>query len=436
METHFGRVKLDQLGASPSKNPYNGRTLSLPVSLANLSLMSWLAGSASGGSLTITAIISGLAALIGPSLALGRWIQERSVKHRCREEMEHSVALLAFIQKCPEILSVVGVPESPVRERTRAELTRSFSHIGVLLEKNAAKGSPPVEMAWPRKFLLLYAPRSWGAIFLHAIYNLLTVLGLSAIIEVFNDETDILSAVPNPWLVVTTVSWLFFFWLLWYVTTTKDRWDKTLPPEAARPQAHFLRVTPLSARELLARVTLAYGLYALVALLVVRGRVEAALWSDPLIASMLNLIPGQRIWGEILDIAATIVGPILAFLWAKAEFGSYGRRNWLPFPHNLRVLYRASEWQELFAQASFVIFSVYLALMLFRMHEILPIAARLLQREDTPFTGAFFAGASFGSVLQPILVSAISIYGSYRLGLIRYLSHREAQAQRPDWSSP
>lgn len=185
---------------------------------------------------TIPALVSGAVALIGPTLGLARWIQEKSTKHRSHDEMQRSRELFEFIRRYPKMSATAGSSGSAVLARAQVELAQSMTNIGNLLEKRALKAAPPNELAWPRSLLLLYAPRSWGATILHTLYYLFTSFSMLAIVALGNnDSTDtfewreFFGYFHNPLFWIGLSSWVIHLWLLWYAATTKDRWDGTLP---------------------------------------------------------------------------------------------------------------------------------------------------------------------------------------------------------------
>jgi len=202
---------------------------------------------------TITALVWGLVALISPALALTRWIQEKTTKHRSRDEIQRSRELFEFIRHYPKMSATAGSSRSAVLGRARAELAHSITNIDNLLEKAEIKAAPPNELAWPRRLLLLYAPRSWGAMALHTLYYLFATVSILAISALGNDdETDtfqwreFVTHFHNPLFWIGLSYWIIQLWLLWYAATAKDRWDGTLPIRADRKV--FLMQAPASVR--------------------------------------------------------------------------------------------------------------------------------------------------------------------------------------------
>jgi hypothetical protein len=390
------------------------------------------ADSASANSFAIPALVSGLAALVSPVFALSRWIQEKSIKHRYLDEMRRSGELLEFIQRVPEIMSTINATEAFVLERARVELEQSVRRVDALLEAKAIKASPPVEMAWPRRLLLLYAPRTWGATLLHAAYNLATVFSLLALYSAgYSDETDsfqwseYVKLFGNPLFLTGICYWLFVLFLLWYVASTKDRWDKTLPVRPERAQRHFLRDIPTSVRDLLARVLLAYSMFDLIFPLGVRGPVKRALMSNPMTASVLSSIPETKVWEKVVVWIAAVACPVLAYLWADAEFVTRGKSQWLPFPHNLRFLYSPKDWKEAFAQLCFLLFLVNVAAQLAGLHKGILMATQLMPvpKDDAD---SFLAGIVIGPAVDIAVLGLLPVYASYRLGLKRYFLRKPA----------
>jgi hypothetical protein len=366
------------------------------------------------------AVISGAASLLSPTLALLRWIQEKSIKSRYRAEMVHSRELFDFIQRCPEMLSTVGTQESAVLERARAELAFSMNKISTLLEISASKAAPPIEVAWPRRLLLLYAPRSWGATILHAVCYLLAVFSALGLVAIgYNDETDTFQwrqyahAFQNSFFLMPATVWVFLLLLLWYATTTKDKWDKTLPIRTVRGSDSFLNQTPATVREVLARMLFAYGLFDLAVTPMFHGMMKSAPAS---IRPFLSAIPEPKLWAHILGWAAAVLCPLLAYMWARVEHRMRGKTLRLAFPHNFRVLYPSRNWQEAFPSASLVVFFLYFVLVLSSAYRLLTLAPQFVPSGDTT---PLFTGVALG-VAPAVLKSVLAIYASYRLGLISY----------------
>ena len=383
------------------------------------------ADSAPANSFAIPALVTGVAALISPTLALARWVQEKSIKHQYREEMRRCGELLDFVQRCPEVMSAIGASESAVLEKARVELGHCANNVERLLDAKLVKASPPLEMAWPRRWLLLYAPRSWGAALLHAVYNLVIVFCLLALFGLgFNDETDAFQwseyarVFRNPVFLVGVCVCLFQFWLLWYIATTKDTWDNTLPVRREQLPTHFLRVAPTTVRSLFARVMLAYSTFELIVPLGVRGPVRRELMTNPSVAAILSAIPEAGPWGRVLTWTAAIMCPLLAYLWAQAEYGWQEKRFSLAFPHNFRFLYPSSGWKEVFAQVSVLLFFTQVVALVIGTREGLRIASRFTPKDDVGF---FLTGFLLGPAVDLVLGGLLPIYAAYRLGFISYL---------------
>jgi hypothetical protein len=372
---------------------------------------------------TIRALISGAVALIGPILALTRWIQEKSTKHRSRDEMQRSHELFEFIRRYPKMSAATGSSGSAVLVRAREELAQSMTNVDNLLEKRALKAAPPTEIAWPRRLFLLYAPRSWGATALHTIYYLFITFSMSAIFSLGdNDETEAfqwreyLTYFHNPVFWMGLSFWAIQLWLLWYATTTKDRWDGTLPIDTAK--VFFLRQVPVSARELIARMFLVWSLFDLAVPKIFRGSITRAPNASPIIASILNALPKVPRWEHIVAWTITAFCPVLAYLWARAEFTARGMKLWIPFPHNLRFLYPTSRRRELLAEGFFVYFALYFILSILRTHQLFSITVPVVPSEDQ---GAFLMGFMWSALVDLMFAGIIPLYAAYRLGLISYL---------------
>jgi hypothetical protein len=400
---------------------------------AKLRQMSFINNDA-GNFLHIAAAISLVVGPLNPLLALVRWVQEKSIGHRCREEMARSREILAFIQVAPEMASAVGCREPAVLERARSELSSSIEKLNTLLEKKAAKAAPPVEIAWPRRLLLLYVPRSWGATILHSVYLILiTTVVLAAVNLGYSDETDAFQwseyahILSNPVLLMVALWFVLCLGLLWYAATTKDRWDKTLPVRGVDGDASFLRATPDTIHGLLARMLLAYASFDFVSGLITAGllRNRPELWS----ASIRPLLSAPRptLWAHIINWTAAILCLVLAYLWARAEDRLQGRKLWVPFPHNFRALYVPSGWRETLAQIAIPIFLIELFVYLSRVKMALALEFQLLPTEE--LTG-FFIGSGLSIGIETVLTVLLPIYASYRFAFITRFLRRESESVR------
>jgi hypothetical protein len=403
--------------------------------------------STSGSSIPLSAIVTGTAALIGPALALARWIQEKQTKHRCREELVRSREIFEFIQRCPEMLSTAESTEPALLESARVELAKSLTTIELLLKKRAATGAPPLEMAWPRRVLLLYAPRTWGATFLHIGFHLLTMIGLLMLYALGFNEADLFQWGRYLDLLHHPLAGILFFgagflgfqaWTLWYIASTKDRWDNTLPQDTEQAGMFLLRV-PVSVRELFARVLLAWGLFDLPMALVARG-VRAGLLSRgiqfvPGLAAIVDDLPKRSAWENIYGWVISILCLVLAFFWAHAEFSVGEKEVWLPFPHNLRFLYPSSHWKERFAQISLLLFAGFVALQVYRTVYSIPFVNRIAQLAPDDGGGLMF-GTLLSHGLAIVSGGLLPLYACYRLGLITYLSESEKSATSGRKSKP
>src|SRR3954453_16466128 len=82
------------------------------------------------------------------------------------------------------------------------------------------------------RLLLLYAPRSWGATFLHALMHMVTIVGLLMIFAFgFNDDSGefrwseyarLHHSGAMIFLLSGVLFWGFLVFLLWYVTSVKN----------------------------------------------------------------------------------------------------------------------------------------------------------------------------------------------------------------------
>ena len=396
----------------------------------------------SGTSFTLSAILTATAALIGPELALARWVQEKTTKHRVREEMKRSREILEFIQSYAEIATVAGSDQSAVLNRARAELAESVRTIDHLLKKREATAATPREMAWPRRLLLLYAPRSWVALFLHAANHVLAVFGLVLLVALgFNDETGefqwteysrLFHSAFSPFFLVCLLFWTFLAFLLWYVTTTKDYWDKTLPIHIGQAPKSFLGQTPKNCPGLFARVLLASSIFDIVFSLttsrIFERTVEEIASRTFALQAILNEFLKGDTWTRLFGWYSWIISILciaLAYLWSKEEFNMTEKNLWLPFPHSFRFLYSSSHWQERFSQALIALLAIYIGRRIYGFYQLLPIVDQIAQFVPEESRNAYSFGVRFGTILDILMSGVLPLYGSYRLGLISNLTKRK-----------
>ena len=276
---------------------------------------------------------------------------------------------------------------------------------------------------------MLYAPRTWAATGLHALYQLAIILFLLALLTVgYNEQTDMFQwseytrwFFHNPIFIAGVAGWGIRFWGLWYAATTKDRWDKTLPVSPKRSAVFFLTQTPLSVRDLLARILLVWSVYfGIVQVLVLRGPAERFLKSSPLLASILNSLPAARPGERLVSWAVSILTPVVAYLWAKVEFEVSDSKPSLPFPHNFRLFYSTSGWPDVISRCTVLLVAIDVVFQFFRIPQALSIVVTLVPKDDQ-------APVVIG-MLSVLLMESISVvlvlYGSYRLGLISYVKRR------------
>ena len=167
---------------------------------------------------TIPALVSGAVALIGPTLGLARWIQEKSTKHRSHDEMQRSRELFEFIRRYPKMSATAGSSGSAVLARAQWNPAQSMTNIGNLFEKRALKAAPPNELAWPEACSCFMRPGSWGAsicgyappppYYLYTSFSMLAIVALGN-----NDSTDTFEWRPpfgyfhNPLFWISLSSW-------------------------------------------------------------------------------------------------------------------------------------------------------------------------------------------------------------------------------------
>ena len=395
----------------------------------------------SGASLTLPAIVAGIVTVVGPSLALARWVQEKTTAYRLREEMKHSREILEFVQSCPDMLSTSELVNSEILNRARADLAKSLGRIDYLFERRLATAASPNEMAWPRRLLLLYAPRSWTALGLHVTIYIATALGLLFMVSIgFSDDTGEFlwseySRVSQngifPFLSAGLLLWAFIVSLLWYVTSTRDHWDGALPRHARRIPRSFLRETPAATPELFAHLLLAWAVFDIVFILAFKGVfahfIQRAATDVPWFGVMLSELQKDDVWSQVFKwyswtLSALFV--VLGYLWSKVEFKARGKNLLLPLPHSLRFLYPASNWQERFSRLLFVLVMIQMARFVYDLCDSLQTVNKIALLLPEVSRDAFSFGSLFGPVLNILMLGALPLYGSYRLGLISHLSDR------------
>lgn len=362
-------------------------------------------------------LISG-AALITPTITLVRWLQERRYTHRLRDHVQRSKELLAFIENCPDMLKASQSPDESVIANARVELGRTLATVNTLLQRQNIKGSLPKEVSRPARLLLFYAPRSWAAMGLHLLYHIQTALFITILFGSSYAETtdsyqwsEFVRMLQNPLFSAFLLFMSLLMWTIWYSAITKDRWDRTLPSRAHR---FFLANTPLTVRELLARLLLVWnGVDWLsgVAVFVYRGTLEKAIpsWIDN-----ISLPATVRTVNHISPAVAVIVG----YLWARVE--SQPATAHIPFPRNLRFLYPAATRREgwwRIATFWFVLSGVTLT-----WYFTLYIRSAPAMTDPDEWLG-FVIGTSMTALVMGLYNVVLPLYGSYRCSLANYWSH-------------
>jgi hypothetical protein len=134
-----------------------------------------------------------------------------------------------------------------------------------------------------------------------------------------------------------------------------------------------------------------------------------AIEDSPIFAPVLNALPKPPTWEHVVGWTAAILCPVLAYLWARAEFMGRGRKLWIAFPHNFRFLYPTSRRQEIFAQGLFVLFLIHFILLMFKLHELLSVMIPFIPTDDQ---GAFFTGLAWSPLVDLIFAGIVPLAGS------------------------
>jgi hypothetical protein len=384
--------------------------------------------------LGLRALVAGLVALISPLLALIRWVQEKATVYQVSEEMKRSHELFGFIESCPEMLSASQSSEAKVQDQARVELAKTLARVSDLLQRNAETAAPPSEMAWPRRLLLLYAPRSWTAVLLHLTIYAGVVLGVLIIISFgIDDQTGDFQwnkyqrmSQNNffPILLLGLVWWTLLFSILWIAAHTKDSWDNALPHRKNQGRTFLHLETPSNARELLARITFFWVTFNLALALAFHGVATrlmqqvavvvpalGAMLTEASKESLITRIGGVYVW------AVSILSVVLTYLWYRAEARACKKKIWLPFPHSWRFLYFGSKWQERFSQLLFVLLLIRIAQVVFGIYEAHQLLSRIEQTLPSDAREGLLIGSLSVPVIDIVLSGILPLYGSYRLGL-------------------
>lgn len=384
----------------------------------------------SSGQLAIPAVILGTAALVSPALALARWLQEKTFKYRYRVEMVHSKELSEFIKLCPELTETAGTARSELAALARSELTKSLANIEILLNRKNAKEAAPVEMSWPRRWFLLYSPRTkWATVF-HTLFQLTLVFVISFVLLLSFDEDQGKFAFndfhhPLFWVVVAV--WALRLGMIWYIASAKDHWDGALPATEPQSSRLFLRHQAGSAPEVVARLFLLWSAWDIVFPLFFRNPVtrdwNAMITTSPELQRILNALPSATRWEQVFSWILSLFCIALAYLWAKAEYMGKGRDLWLPFPRKLRFLYPASGFAERFSRLGLVLLSASTLLTVYLGRQAIATIWPLVPEDARD---SFVVGAISGSI-ENVLSSFVAFYGCYRLALIEYHSKDKNQ---------
>jgi hypothetical protein len=223
-----------------------------------------------------------------------RWLRERSVAHRRRQELSHA------------------------------------------------------EVSFFRRWFLLYAPHGWRASVAHFLFYSLVSLLLLMLPSLFRAGQD--SAAVSRQLAIR-VALSHFAWLALlarYWAVVERHWsvgDLKAPSSRARL---LLWYKPVNGSELLARLLLFFACYDLLLLIAI------SLFAPELSPSEISHPSWHRAAARLL-LAWSL---LLAYFWSRAEYLAFQSGGARPrFPHNLRFLYTPSSPEGWAALISFWVFA-------------------------------------------------------------------------------
>lgn len=378
--------------------------------------------------LTTKAITTFLSAgpVITSAITLARWIQERRRSHKLRDHLLRSKELLEFIKSSPELLSVSGTENTNLVVNAKAHLARTVSSANTLFMRETIKSNLPKEVSWPARMFLFYAPRSWAAGFWHAVYYSLAVLlcwmfyGISYVED--NDSyqwRELLKFLENPSNVIVLTYYLIFMWMIWYVATSKDRWDKALP--LAKASKLLITSSPQNVRGLMARLLFVWSAADLLSgvVLVISGLRESFIREQPWLRNIHAPWPVR-----VVNNLAPVVTLAIAYLWARTESKPEAQNVHVPFPRNVRFFYpatfNAENWSRL------AMFWIILSLAALIWSSVLIYFAIPLVNNPDERSG-MIVGAAMSIIIGLLFGVVLPCYGCYRCALVAYYARFHEQ---------
>jgi hypothetical protein len=361
-----------------------------------------------------------LAAITSAVVNVIRWMTERSLHNRQREQLTRAADLMKFIESRAALQSATGDCVLTARSvaRAEAELRATLSKLASTLDRPAPSAVSEREMSFVRRWFLLYAPTTWSEGILQFIFYL-AVFGyaLMAFSFSYNETLDEftwktlkaeLNASPFAWAWLLHV--LMLILLLRYCAVLTHEWRANASDSPSQCKQRFLLFRPINGYELLSRLMLfllfiGIGEFALVRLLHIQ-------------LPQLDLIPPSPRWLQIEGWVVYFLAFVVAYGWSRAEYSA--RLKPSPrFPKNLRFLYTPRETVEWVALIAFYVFSFDVILSLSRLDETKIALHIVLNAMNVPpeAEGDALLCAAIGWMSQFLLGSLFPVYGSYRWGL-------------------
>lgn len=362
--------------------------------------------------------------LITPAITLLRWLQERRYSHRLHDNLEKSKGLLEFIERHPEMMKAVGSSEENTISDARAELKRTLTAIGKLLQRQKVSESMPKEVSWPARLLLFYAPRTWLSGMWHLFYHIMTAVLIIMLFESSYDAetgsyrwSEFVQTWGNPLLAVVLVLLGLLMWTMRYTALTKDTWDQTLP---SRPHIFFLTNTATTVRELVARIVVIWAAIDCLSGFAVQRYLtplQRALpsWMDTMYIPELVYIVNRL---------TPAVALVIAYFWARTESRPSATDAHLPIPRNLRFFYSPTTQAEHWYRAATVWFLLSgIALTWYSVQYFRAASATI----DPDEWFGIVIGGTISAALMTIYHLLLPLYGCYRSSLVSYWSHLRLQ---------
>lgn len=280
-----------------------------------------------------------------------------------------------------------------------------------LFDLSRYAGSPSASVrvdmiAFPRRWLLLFAPHRRWVWILHFIFYSSTA-SLLFLCFSLNDMPDLVSVIhsigPLPFVSPLVTILFIRYWAL-----MEQRWAEGFRCSASQERVVWLWYLPANRRDLLAR-WLIVDQFLVVCVQAYSGDDPLfGLWSHP--------------WSQYLVFGGLLLAVFVAYAWARSEFSLSKSNVTLRFPRSLRFLYRPPDRISYAWVACFWLFGGYAVyLCLLSWHTDSGVVDQLILRGPPipEFGSGMRGGAALAEVVKVVELLAI-LYGINRILVHRY----------------